>query len=183
MSKPPLAMRSNGRHLAPHFEKDEYLFRRVPLDYWDAPCDVRNLDVDAVQMPDLSVGRSKFGHAEWVRFDVFNNHFFEDWGILGFEVQNVPTEQRKGGVDLFTFDVVHMPEDMDYPHSEIQAFKNGAHIDQQRTDELPEDIHLLWRERLLRKAVAIIKPGVNVLIRQTPPTSHKLEPHQVISPA
>lgn len=183
MSKPPPCMRCGGRHAVPHFNKEEYLFRRVPLDYWDEPCDVRDLDVDAVQMPDISVGRSSFGHPEWVRFDVANGRFFEDWGILGFQVQHVPAEQHSEGVNRFTFKVVHRPEELDYPHSEIQASKNGVPIDEEHAEELPEDVHLVWRERLLRKAEVIIKPKVKVVIRQTPPLSHKLEPYQVIPPA
>ena len=168
MSKPPACMKCNNRHPVPHFEREEYLFRRVPLDYWDEPCDVRGLDVDAVLMPDVSVGRSKFGHPEWVRFDVINGHFFEGWGILGFQVQNVPGVQYKDGIH-FTFTPMHKPLEMDYPHSEIQAFENGNHIDEEHADELPEDVHLAWREKLLRKAAAIIKPRQKVVIRDTPP--------------
>jgi hypothetical protein len=168
-------MRRDNRHLVPHFNKEEYLFRRVPLDYWDEPCDVRGLDVDAVQMPDVSVGRSQFGHPEWVRFDVFNNRFYEEWGILGFQVRHIPGEHHKDGTDLFTFKPVHQPDEMDYPHSETQASKNGVHITEQDADELPEDVHLAWREKLLRKAETIIKPRQKVEIRDKLPASYKLE--------
>lgn len=174
MSSPPACMRSNGRHPDTYFHPDEYLFRRVPLDLWDEPTDVALLDVDAVQLPDISVGRSKFGHPEWVRFDVVNGRYFEEWGILGVRVEDIPPEMFRDGVNRFTFGPNHMPLEKDYPHSEIRAFLNGNHVE--NSEDLPEDVHLKWRERLLREMRAIIMPRQKVVIRDTPPHSHRLEP-------
>ena len=90
MSKPPLAMRTNKRPPDPYFHPDERLFRRVPLLIWDDPAD--RPGPEAVELPDMSVGRSKYGHAEWVRFDVVNNRYFEEWVVLAVRVDDIPPQ-------------------------------------------------------------------------------------------
>jgi len=164
-------MRTDCRPVDPHFHPEEFLFRRVPTWMWDHQGD--ELGVDAVQLPDISVGRSKHAHPEWVRFDVVNGTFFEDWGVVGVQVQDIPPEMWRDGVFRFTFRACHAPLERDYPHSEIRAFEDGVHVN--ASARMPEDIHLIWRERLLRRLRTIIKPHQKVVIRQTPPVSHKLE--------
>lgn len=177
MSKTPEAMRRNGRNVVPHFDDDEHLFRRVPLSCWDDP-DERP-GVDAVELPDMSVGRSKYGHAEWVRFDVVNGRHYSDWGVISFKVGDVPPSYWDLGIYQFTFRAVHSPLDNDYPHSEVQVKKNGSHV--LLAAELPEDVHLKWRIALLGHMTAVIRPSQIVRIRSNPPISHRLEPHSVIS--
>jgi hypothetical protein len=73
----------------------------------------------------------------------------------------------------------HAPLEKDYPHSEIRAFdEDGIHV--QVADLLPDDIHLEWREHMLRKIKPIIKPYQRVQVRQNPPVSHIVEPHTVL---
>lgn len=177
MSSPPIAMRANGRPEDPHFHPEEFLFRRVPTALWDDPAG--ELGVDAVQLPDISVARSKYGHAEWARFDVLNNRLYEEWGIVAVQVQDIPPELWREGMFHFVFRVDHRPEDRNYPHAEIRAYENDLHLDQ--PGKIPEDVDLAWRERLLRKLKTIIKPHQKVCVRETAPVSHKLEPHVVIS--
>ena len=173
MNSPPAKMRANGRPEDPHFGADEYLFRRVPTYIWDNPAD--DFGIEAVELPDISVSRSKYAHAEWVRFDVVNGHHFETWGVIGVQVGDIPHELWRDGVFHFEFRACHAPHKNDYPHSEIRAFENTQHVD--LLARLPEDIDLKWRERLLRKTKTIIKPHQKVRVRQQPPISHKLEPH------
>jgi hypothetical protein len=165
-------MRTNNRPQDPHFHADEYLFRRVPTAIWDDPGD--ELGIEAVQLPDISVGRSKYGHAEWARFDVVNGRFYEEWGVVGVQVADIPHELWREGVFRFVFLPRHSPLEKDYPHSEICAFENERHIN--AVDGIPEDVHLKWRERLLRELHTIIKPHQRVVVRQAPPVSHKIEP-------
>jgi hypothetical protein len=167
-------MRSNGRPEDPHFHPDEYLFRRVPTEIWDDPGDY--LGVEAVQLPDISVGRSKYGHAEWVRFDTVNGQFYEEWGIVGVQVKDVPPKMWRDGYPRFAFRARHLPDERNYPHSEIRAYDDEKHVDM--IDLFPEDVHLEWRERLLRKVQTIIKPHQKVVVRDRPPASHKPEPPQ-----
>jgi hypothetical protein len=177
MSSPPIAMRANGRPEDPHFHPEEFLFRRVPIAIWDHPAD--ELGVDAIQFPDISVARSKFGHAEWARFDVLNNRFYEEWGVVAVQAQEIPPELWREGVFHFVFRVKHCPEDMNYPHAEIRAYEDDIHLAE--SGKIPEDVDLAWRERLLRKIQTIIKPHQKVRIREQAPVSHKLEPHFAVS--
>ena len=172
MSKPPAAMRTNERHPDKHFPPDEFLFRRVPLSQWDEP-DARP-GPDAVRLPDLSVGRSKYAHPEWLRFDVVKNQHYEEWGVLGVKVEDIPPAFWDLAVYLYTFETHHDPQANDYPHSEVRVFSNASHV--QLDDVLHEEIHLKWRLVLLKKMRAIIKPYQLVPTRQNPPASHKLEP-------
>jgi hypothetical protein len=135
--------------------------------------------LDAVQLPDISVGRSKYGHAEWTRFDVLNNRFHEDWGMVAVQVQDIPPELWREGVFHFVFKPHHCPEEKNYPHAEIRAYENDMHLEQ--AERIPEDVDLAWRERLLRKLQTIIKPHQKVIVREQAPASHKLEPHCVLS--
>ncbi len=178
MSKPPLAMRTNGRNSDPYFHPDEFLFRRVPIRIWDDPSD--RPGPEAIELPDISVGRSKYAHAEWVRFDVANNHHFEDWGVLAVQVRDIPPQFWTLGIYQFTFEPYHDPLEKDYAHSEIRAFSNGIPV--RLNEELPEDLHLKWRLALLKVMEAVIKPNQLVSVRENPPVSYKLEPHRVESP-
>ena len=77
MSKRPKAMgRADDETEYPHFAADEVLYRRVPLVLWPSTDD--DIELDAIELPDMSVARSRFGHPEWVRFDVVNGHHFEE---------------------------------------------------------------------------------------------------------
>src|SRR6516225_7637737 len=161
MSMIPLPMRRNGRHPVPHFLADEYLYRRVPDWMWENAADP--LEVNAIELPDLSLGRSKFGHPEWVRLDPASGNYFKEYGVIGFRVGDVPPERWNLGSFRFTFKTVHVPEEMNYPHSEIQTFEDGKHVD--LLEKLPEEIHLEWRELLLRKTVVFLKPHQGAKIR------------------
>ena len=175
MSKPPAAMKANGRPVDPHFHPDECLFRRVPDWLWDDPAEPPGLE--AVELPSMSVGRSKYGHAEWMRFDVVNDRHFELWAVLSVRVGDIPPKYWDSGVYKYTFRPCHDPLDKDYPHSEVRVFNNEVLIELLK--DLPEDIHLKWRIALLDVISTVIKPGQNVVIRQTAPISHKVEPHTI----
>ena len=171
MSKIPPAMKQNRRFVDAHFVKTEYLYRRVPLDYWADAGD--DLDVNAVELPDMSCGRSKYGHPEWLRLDVRDNgvYIFRDgWGVIGFQIGDVPPERWDDGILRFTFSIVHEPDEWNYPHSEIRAFDGGVRIDV--VEKLPELMHLEWRELLLREARVFLKPNQNAKTRDLAPKSH-----------
>lgn len=178
MSRISAAMRQQGRHPVPHFDPQEYLYRRIPLDLWDDPA--ASIDVNAVSLPDLSVGRSRFGHPEWVRVDMLIDgagqkyeKYFEGWGVIGFQVSDIPHERWMDGVTHYMFTAFHDPEEHNYPHSEVRCFEDGKHID--ALTQLPKEMHLRWRELLLRRIKVFLKPHQPATIRQTAPISHKPE--------
>jgi hypothetical protein len=162
-------MRRNGRDPVAAFPREEYLFRRVPLGLWEDKSDP--LEVNAIELPDMSVGRSWFGHPEWLR--IHEGTYYAGWGVIGFQVGAIPPEQWKDGYPSFTFEPVHAPEELNYPHSEVRVSDRGVRVILQ--DALPDDIHLKWREQLLRRTEVFLRPHQGATIRQHAPTSHHPE--------
>ena len=162
-------MRRNKRPAIPHFHGEEFLYRRVPLELWSDPG--TPLGVNAIELPDMSVGRSKFGHPEWLRIDEVEGQLrhYDDWGVVGFRLQDIPPERWDVGVFKYQFAARHMPEEWNYPHSEVQVSHDGRHL--QLVDELPDEIHLLWREILLHTITVFLKPYQRAAIRQNAPVS------------
>jgi hypothetical protein len=151
---PPAAMRRDGRPVVDTFHPDEYLFRRVPTSIWDAPDPLPT--VDAIELPDISVGRSLLGHPEWVRFDTVNGKYFNKWGVGGVQIKNIPPAFQPEGCPLFTYRAFHDPLEGDYPHSEIRAFEGEIHLSTE--ESVPEDLHLEWRATLLGAIKVMIPP-------------------------
>jgi hypothetical protein len=133
------------------FAPDEYLFRRVHPD--SLPAGVDEIEVDSLEMPDMSVNRQKYGPAELVIKG------YVGWGIVKFRVREIPQSQQINGILPHEFKPVHAPLDSTehgYPHSEIRAYRNGQHIDAKQ--ELDRTISLRWREKLLRYCVIERRP-------------------------
>ncbi len=173
MSNRPNAMeREDGEAEYPHFVADEVLYRRVPLILWPSKDD--DIELDAIELPDMSVGRSKFGHPEWVRFDVVNNYHFEEWGVIGFEVRAIHPRFWVNGTDEFTFRPAHDPLDLDYPHAEVRVYLNARRV--AVADAIPHHVQLKWRELLFREIWRVLRPYQEAAIRQQRPKSHHPEP-------
>jgi hypothetical protein len=172
MIKIPAAMRQGGRPEDPHFSKEEYLYRRIPLLIWDDPCLAFPFDVDAVKLPDISTARSKYGNPEWLRL---GEERFRDWAVVGFQVHHIPPERWSAGFFHFVFRAVHVPDQQDYPHSEVRAYeqREGREEHVNMEGKLPEEADLEWRELLLRKIEVFLKPYQSATIRQHVPPSHK----------
>jgi hypothetical protein len=171
-------MRQNGRQPVPHFDPQEYLYRRIPLSLWDDAS--VPIDINAVNLPDLSTGRSRFGHPEWLRLDRAQDdagrkrlQYFDGWAVVGFMVQHIPTERWVDGVFHYTFAAFHDPSEYNFPHSEVRCFQDEMHVD--GLEKLPEEMHIKWRELLLRSKEIFLKPHQQASIRQTAPVSHKPE--------
>jgi hypothetical protein len=149
----------------PGFNPDEDLYRRVPLTHWDDKSDP--LETDAIELPDMSVVRSKYAHPEWTRFDEHGNYAFEEWGIIAFRVGDVPPVLLHLGRFRWTFDVLHTPLKRVYPHSEVYAYEDGVHVSAK--EKLDPNLHLRWRELLLRSIRKILGPYESIEVRQDPP--------------
>ena len=147
----PSAMLRNGRPKDQDFRLDEYLYRRVPLELWD-DADVA-IDIDAIELPDMSVIRGKYGHPEWARLE---SDECIDWGVIGFRVDDIPVRLLHLGVFTWTFGPRHVPLDENYSHSEVWAYENGTHVNAK--NRLDAHLHLRWREMLLRRVKTIIRP-------------------------
>jgi len=159
-------MKSAGRFCDPLFLADETLFRRVPTRLWDT---ADKPPIEAIDLPDISVGRSKYGHPEWVRHDAVNGKHFDKWGVIGIVVSAIPNPFANNGVAL-EFSCVHDPLENDYPHTEIRMFDGGEHLD--RLDGISEEMHLLWRESALREVRILLRPRQKCRDREECPLSH-----------
>jgi hypothetical protein len=154
----------------PHFDRQEYLYRRVPDAMWVAG-EQPPFELDAIGMPDMSVGRSKYGHPEWLRLERAD---FALWGVFGFRVGEMSTQEYDNGI-RYHFEANHVPEPGNFPHSEVWAYRES--LDKQRhrvksVDDLPPDMYLAWREEIHRAAIVFLHKGQQWNIRDVSPKSH-----------
>lgn len=142
----PAAMRSNGRAPDDDFGPDELLFRRFPPQAF-----VDNeLELDSVQLPDISTMRQRYTEDPcWVLLDVTGKQDFSSWGIAAVRISKLPREVWHHATNKYDFVVAHAPLSNNYPHSEIRAFDSSRkHL--RENSEIPPDVGLCFRERLLR---------------------------------
>ena len=154
MADVPEDMKQKERVEDPCFAPDEELYRRFPPDHFERD----TVTIEAIELPDMSVNREKYGPPQWVLVEIRENDNFEGWGVLAFEVRNVPAEMPYRGTRIYTFGPKHEPERLNYPHSEIRAYENGNHVDFENAVLLEPEIHQRWRQRLLWKCRPVIKP-------------------------
>lgn len=153
--KIPADMKRGTRRPDQQFDENELLYRRVPPSAWGSNDEI---DVAAVPLPDISTMRQKFTlDPQWVLIDTVGGYDFREWGIVSVPVGGIPRIAHEAGASTCTFSAVHMPEDDNYPHTEIQAFDAaGAHLTDQAT--IPPELHLNFRERLLWKVRVVRRP-------------------------
>jgi len=124
----------------------------------------------------MSEGKSgcyEFGDpAHWMRIDDMHpeDDRYRDWGIVGFQVGDIPSPLQHEASSSSTFEAVHVPLRKNYPRSEVRCFEEGKHV--QATECLPPALHLRWRKQLLWKIRIQIKPGRVMTIPSDPP-SHR----------
>lgn len=133
-------------------------------------------ELDAIEMPDMSVGRSKFAHPEWLRLQ---HDYFALWPVIGFRWGDVPKERFDCGI-LFVFKAEHKPEPRNYPHSEIKSYRESSAKEQlhvNRIEDLPDSLYLEWREEMHRLATRgiFLRFGQVKAIRTYSPRSYKPE--------
>jgi hypothetical protein len=148
MASLPPNMITGGRKPDPAFEGTERLFRAFVADELEGD----KVALDAIELPDMSVNREKYGPPEWLLcLDVWKG-----CGVAAFQVQDVRIELTHQGVRTFHFDVIHDPTENNYPHSVVRAHEEDRHI----TDpaELDPELHLRWRNRLRQRLRVIIRP-------------------------
>ena len=157
MPEIPEEMKTRGRPADPIFLPREWLYRRVPHINWDDD----EVLIEAIDLPDMSVNRQKYGPPQWVRL---NSEEYADWGVIGFQVASLPPPIQQYGIFMYDFRPVHSPLSKNYPHTEVQAYEthlerleNPVHITEDLADLLKPDVLLRFRENLVRKCKIIIK--------------------------
>lgn len=151
-------MWTKGRPVVDKFSPEEFLFRRIPPDYWDDD----EIELDNIDFPDMSVTRESLGPptcARWVGEDYY------DWGVIGFKVEAIPTQIPYVGAFYYRLRAVHKPLKKNYPHSEVQAFEakwddptRELHLDKAALQGVSLEAQLEWREMLLRGCKIVLGP-------------------------
>ena len=143
MASLPEGMLAHKRGPVKDFDDDEPLYRAFTKQDLDGD----KVAYDAIELPDMSVNRGKpIGEPEWV---LLESDEHDNWGIIFFEVQNIPERMVHQGGSTFNFKAVHIPHEENYPHSEIWAFLGEVHVQARR--ELDPDLSLRWRNALLQR--------------------------------
>jgi len=154
MANVPPDMMANGRQPDPHFDETEQLYRRFSRDCLDG----EEIAIAAVELPDMSVIRQKYGSPEWLLLE----DEFANWGVLYFLVRDIPPKQAiwHDGVIRFVLEPTHVPFKHNYPHAEVWLFRDNMRVCREKSnlDLLDPDFHLRWRECIVFASKVAVHP-------------------------
>lgn len=154
MADLPRAMMANGRPEDQIFADDESLYRRFRPEQIDGD----EISIAAVELPDMSVLREKYGRPEWLLLDEAH----AAWGVLAFRVADIPPRREvwHEGVIAYVLEPIHVPLKNNYPHAEVQVSRAGIHIckEAKNLHLLEPDFHLRWRECIVLASHVSIRP-------------------------
>jgi len=138
-------MRRRGRPVDQNFEMDERLFYRLEDAY---PVGSHPVGL-SVRKPDFSVNREKHGgQPEYV--------LIPDWmhcGVAEFKCSDLPSELRSEGNVPYSWTVLHVPEDLNYHHSEVHTMKSGQNVHKQ--SQVSTLLYREFRQRLSESMLVI----------------------------
>ena len=139
-----------GRPACRLFEPDEQLFRRIEKQH---VVDDRVVN-PGVRFPCFWVNRGKFSLSEDVLRPSYPDH-----GICAFRVPDVPKGPCRPTPSpyTYTFDVVHVPEEENYAHSEVRASRDGEY---DASLHVPNLVKKRFRMELGQRMVVIRQPLV-----------------------
>lgn len=146
MVEVPRRLLRQGRQPDPRFLPSERLFRRIHPDHLEGG----QVLSAAIPFPDFSVNREKYSIPE----DVLLDH--TGFGILAFQVRDVPP--RLDGADdrEFTFKVEHVPEEENYAHSEVRTYCDG----ERTSAKPPKALRAEFRLRLCAAGRVLVRPDI-----------------------
>ena len=151
----PDQLRTGDRAPDNQFGQDELLFVRCLSDQVDG----EHLLPAGIKFPDWSTNRERYSEPQ----DVLLPNF-ERWGIAGFKVSAVPARLQTGESKEYTFAAIHEPVPDNYAHTEVRAFKDGAH---DRDLKVPTLIKKEFRTRLSALTSIIKKPEESSLVMRS----------------
>lgn len=172
MADIPEAMKrqTNDKEIDEDFPDDETLFRRVdPKRHWKPNLDPP-IDPLAIALPEMSIGRSKYGHPEWLRLYDHDGKSCLEWAVIGFHVSAIIKTYHIDG-EQYDSKPVHDPHSKNYPHTVVRTFHKNANRYIHSKDYLTRRMQLEWRDAIRRRLTIYIRPHQVVEIRQARPTS------------
>ena len=157
MASLPEGMKTGKQPPDQDFDDGEQLFRA----FREQDLEGDSVAIDAIELPDMSVNRGKYGTAWWL----LHLDRWEGCGVVAFEVRDARFAFLHSGVTEYRFDVVHTPTQNNYPHSDVRAYENERHIkspeptDIEPPEQIDPTVHLRWRNRLRQRLRVVIRPG------------------------
>lgn len=149
MPELPAGMRRHGRPVDPAFDAAEELYLRVRSEHVDNDLVLHA----AIRLPVQSVNRQKYCDApEWVLYPTYFGS-----GIAAFYRRDVPETLQSPGDVLYRFAVEHVPEEENYAHSEVRAYKEGMHVFNAKL-EVNRQVKTQFRIRLAEAMRIIRRP-------------------------
>ena len=147
----------NGRGVDQEFSKSEQLYR-----WFSSDCHPlgTSIPIFAIELPDVSVNRSKHGgKKEYVLYNGVNGNRLTGKGILQFLVEDVPERICIEGECDVDFRILHCPLEYNYYHAEIQAHdKTRGHL-KEFVDGQDDNLWQTWRLKLRRKMKVVQSPS------------------------
>ena len=139
-----------GEQIAdPVFSPDEQLYQRckkVHLDPGGRPTPA------ALPSPAYSVNRGKFGPAEDVLLPA---ELYAEYGIFSYRVGDLPAPVAEAGLQ-YSFSVLHLPEPLNYHHSEVHTMCAGADM----TKPAPKQVKKYFRTLIARASKLLKQPQI-----------------------
>lgn len=120
----PDRMRRRDRAPNPIFHPDENIYLRVSAEKW---ANASHIELGFLfRVGGQSVNRS-WPDGKWEDVLLWEYPTNLTCGVLTFRFQNLPQAHNRGaGIDPVEFRLEHKPEDLNFYHSEISAFKGNA---------------------------------------------------------
>ncbi len=126
----PPHLHRKGREYDNQFNADEKMFRRYPAYPVETSKSIivkENFNFDS-----MSFNREKYSeNPSDVLFSIKDkNHFFRSHKIVSLKVQEIEglKEIHPDDQEIYSFKVIHDPEDCMYPHCIVQVLKNGKNV-------------------------------------------------------
>ena len=161
-SELPAEMMMNGRAPITHFAPNELLSRRIPADTTYFDFDAGGIEMDAVELPDMSVHRDLLGSNLWLLIE------HPTAGIASFRVTDIPPAIQHAGTTWYTSFAVHRPLRRNWAHTQVEAYvanaalttpADGTQVDG-KTCPLDPNAHYRWRYQLWRRLTLVRRPTI-----------------------
>jgi len=149
-------MYRNNRLVDPNFQKDERLYYRCQEDFFD---EKGNIVGSSIKFPTCSVNRGKYSKPEDVLLPDYLN-----WGIVEFQVGNIPAQLKTPDGKEFDFKVEHDPTEENYSHSEIRTYKDG--LIPKTNKQVADSVKKSFRTIVSQYAVVLKQPGTITILKE-----------------
>lgn len=142
-------MRRLSRPAVKCFEPTERLFLRVTAS------NVKDGSIlpSGVRFPNQSVNRERFSKPTDVILPDGKSFEWLLLGVAAFVSDDIPRPIPDGDGSLYEFTVEHDPEEANYSHSELRAYKNG-----ERKNKGSRKVEKVYRAALAKKLSLVVPP-------------------------